>query len=47
MFALRFFCNAFFAPRFFPKVGAASAPPVPHSGWLGTQRPQGWIGANR
>lgn len=24
MFPLRFFCNEFFAPRFFPKVGQTS-----------------------
>lgn len=26
MFATRFFCNRFFAPRYFPKVGAEPAP---------------------
>lgn len=25
MFGLRYFCNAYFAPRYFAKVGAAAA----------------------
>jgi hypothetical protein len=26
MFCLRYFCNEYFAPRYFPKVGAAPTP---------------------
>lgn len=29
MFPLRFFCDAFFAPRYFAKQGASSAPVGP------------------